>query len=296
MDNTTYCDPLQKIILETIAKKRGFRIDESLLENERVSMVTVEDIEKALESEPTNVDLLFARGSAYFNGDFQEAINSYSLGLLQEPFSTKLRYMRGRKYVSLDKWPEAAADFLMCIRINPEDYEPFENLGVSWFYLPQHYLGLVYFYMGDLEKAVQYFRQAMDLYIKNKIDFIPVEVDWIWMAYMKLGKKDEAHEILKYTDENTPIIECDITYKHRVLLYKGVYSEEKFVSLIDDNDHLHSMSAYYALANYYYFEKGDVKRAVELLDKVLAIPTQHHAFAYKFALLDRDKWAAECNK
>ena len=45
MDNTTYCDPLQKIILETIAKKRGFRIDESLLENERVSMVTVEDIE-----------------------------------------------------------------------------------------------------------------------------------------------------------------------------------------------------------------------------------------------------------
>lgn len=103
MDNTTYCDPLQKIILETIAKKRGFRIDESLLENERVSMVTVEDIEKALESEPTNVDLLFARGSAYFNGDFQEAINSYSLGLLQEPFSTKLRYMRGRKYVSLDR-------------------------------------------------------------------------------------------------------------------------------------------------------------------------------------------------
>lgn len=167
---------------------------------------------------------------------------------------------------------------------------------MSWFYLPQHYLGLAYFYMGDLEKAVQYFRQAMDLYIKNKIDFIPVEVDWIWMAYMKLGKKDEAHEILKYTDENTPIIECDITYKHRVLLYKGVYSEEKFVSLIDDNDHLHSMSAYYALANYYYFEKGDVKRAVELLDKVLAIPTQHHAFAYKFALLDRDKWAAECNR
>ncbi len=87
MDNTTYCDPLQKIILETIAQKRGFRIDESLLEQERMSMVTVEDIEKALETEPENVDLLFARGSAYFNGDFQEAINSYSLALLQEPFS-----------------------------------------------------------------------------------------------------------------------------------------------------------------------------------------------------------------
>ncbi len=293
MDNTTYCDPLQKIILETIAQKRGFRIDESLLEQERMSMVTVEDIEKALETEPENVDLLFARGSAYFNGDFQEAINSYSLALLQEPFSCKLHYMRGRKYVSLDQWPEAAADFLMCIRINPEENEPFENLGLSWFYGPQHYLGLAYFYMGNLEMAAKYFLDEIRLYQKNDIAFIPVEVDWLWMAYMKMGKKQEAHAILQYVDADTPIHDCDIVYKYRVLLYKGVYSEEKFVSLIDDSDHLHSMSAYYALANYRYHEKGDVKGAVELLDKVLAIPTHHHAFAYKFALLDRDKWAQE---
>ena len=113
------------------------------------------------------------------------------------------------------------------------------------------------------------------------------------MAYMKMGKKQEAHAILRYVDADTPIHDCDIVYKYRVLLYKGVYSEEKFVSLIDDSDHLHSMSAYYALANYRYHEKGDVKGAVELLDKVLAIPTHHHAFAYKFALLDRDQWAQE---
>ncbi len=293
MNTSTYCDPLQKIVLETIARKRGFRIDESLLANEKMSMVTVEDIEKALEQAPTDVDLLFAKGMAYFNGDFQVAIDAFSLGLLQEPFSTKLHYMRGRKYVSLDKWPEAASEFLMCIRINPEDYGPFENLGISWFYHPQHYLGLTYFYMNNLEKAVECFRDSMNVYIKNGIEFVPVEVDWMWMAYMKMGRKDKAHEILQYTDASTPIAESDVTYKQRVLLYKGILTEKQYLDLIDDTDHLHSMSAYYALANYYYFEKNDVKGAVELLDKVLAIPTQHHAFAYKFALLDRDQWAAQ---
>ena len=196
MNTSTYCDPLQKIVLETIARKRGFRIDESLLANEKMSMVTVEDIEKALEQAPTDVDLLFAKGMAYFNGDFQVAIDAFSLGLLQEPFSTKLHYMRGRKYVSLDKWPEAASEFLMCIRINPEDYGPFENLGISWFYHPQHYLGLTYFYMNNLEKAVECFRDSMNVYLKNGIEFVPVEVDWMWMAYMKMGQKDKAHEIL----------------------------------------------------------------------------------------------------
>ena len=215
------------------------------------------------------------RGMAFFNDEFLTARQCFSRALALDPFNERYYHNRGRKGLSLDRFPEALADFQMVMRLNPEDDDS------------RHYCGVAYFFMGMYREAIAEFSDSLRLMVKNQIPLIPPTVDWTWMAYMRLGDKEGARRVLdEYITPDMPCDASDYDYKKRVLLYAGYTSPEDYEREIDNSDDVKGLTETYALALYFRYIKDDPERCRALLERVLAYPTSHHAFAYKLAKQD----------
>lgn len=241
----------------------------------------VAELKAKLQEQPENEALWFELGQEYFEYEWQDAINCFSRCISINPFCSDYYFNRGRKKLSQDKFEMALADFVTALRMDTET-------GMKW-----HYAGVACFYLGMYEEALEYFKRSIETNIKYDGDLIPPSVDWSWMAYMKLGRPDDALKILDYVNEDTKIAETDRDYKKRVLLYQGKKDPEEFYSEVDRKDDLLGMAEVYGLSNYYYYIKKDAKRSLALLEETLAYENWHHAFAYKSALREIEGRRAE---
>ena len=239
------------------------------------------DVEKKLEKDPNNFILWVSRGILYFNEDFEEAIASFSKALAIDPFNGDQYYNRGRKFLSQDRFPQALADFAISLRLDPND---------TWKW---HFCGVAYYYLNNFHEAIKCFHKAIDLAEEKGDHMVPPEVDWIWMSYISLGDKENAAKCLEMVDENTPVERGDLMYKKRIMLYKGLVTLEEFSKNIEYDNDKRAITELYGAANYCYHILGNPKMAVEFLDKLLTYTSSRHAFGYKMALLERDKWVKE---
>jgi tetratricopeptide (TPR) repeat protein len=172
----------------------------------------LKEIEHKLVARPDDAILWSARGVLYFHENFEIAIESFSHSLSIDPFNSNAYYNRGRKYLSQDRFLQALADFILAVRLDNKD---------SWKW---HFKGVALFSLKRYEEAVECFRESIKRHLKNGSNNTPPEVDWTWMAYIKMGRKDDAHEALNMVDADTPCEPGDMSYKKRVLLYKGATS------------------------------------------------------------------------
>lgn len=220
------------------------------------------------------------KGMTYFNAEFNKGRMCFSRALAIDPFNDRYYHNRGRKGLSLDRFQEALADFEMVMRLKPEDDDS------------RHYCGVAYFFMGKYEEAIEEFLESIRLMVKNNVPLIPPTVDWTWMAYMRLGEKEKAQQMLDtYIYPDMPCDDSDYDYLKRCLLYSGHTSPEKFMEELDNSDDVKSITETYALANYYRFVVGDIERCCEYLRQTLTYKTGHHAFAYKLATKDLQELA-----
>ena len=216
------------------------------------------------------------KGMEEFNGDFAQARRCFARALALEPFNAKYYHNHGRKNLSLDHFEEALADFTMVMRLEPEDDDSC------------HYRGVAYFFLKQYEKAIECFMKSIELMLKNGVQLVPPTVDWAWMSWMRLNQPDKARALLdEYIYPDIPCGESDMDYKRRTLLYKGLMTPESFEAAINTAEDLDAITCYYGLANYYRYVAGDMDSCRAWLDRTLAVPTAHNAFAYKQALLDK---------
>lgn len=215
-------------------------------------------------------------GMTFFNDAFEKARICFSRALALEPFHDRYYHNRGRKSLSLDRFPEALADFEMVMRLNPEDDDS------------RHYCGVAYYFMEQYEAAIQEFSESIRLMVKNKVPLVPPTVDWAWMSCMRLGDKERAKWFLDtYITPDMPCDDSDYDYKKRVLLYAGYTSPETFEKEIDQVSEVAALTETYALVNYYRYICEDKEKCLHYLQKVLDFTTYHHAFAYKMAIRDK---------
>lgn len=89
--------------------------------------------------------------------------------------------------------------------------------------------------------------------------------DWLYMTLRRLGREDEAKEVLRPITAGMDIIE-NTAYHRRLLMYKGEMPPD---SLLNPNaEALQFVTQGYGVANWY-LANGDTTRANEILDKVL---------------------------
>ena len=244
------------------------------MDNEKIKV-----LEQAVAANPKDHKSWFELGMEYFEDDFQKARECFSMAIAQEPFNADYVFHRGWKCLSADCYEEAMADFALAIRLAPVD-------GFKW-----HYLANSHFFLGNYEKAREYYHKALEMHIKTGTQLIPPTVDWIWMCNMRLGDKAAAQAILdQYITPDIPVEESDLVYKRRVLLYAGYTKIEDFLANLNLADDCDNITERYAAHNYFRYIVGDMDKAKEQLEEIMKVETVHHAFGYKLARKDLANW------
>lgn len=232
----------------------------------------VKEIEVKLEDDPENPELWMEKGLQLSKQMlFREAVESYSMGLSYAPFHALLYRHRGHRLISTMRFHEAALDFELSSRLDPKNWD-------TWYHL-----GLAYYLLKDFARAESAYKRCLDL--TNSEDLLVAIVDWYWMTLMRLGKKDEADKMLDLVTEDTDPGE-NISYKKRVLMYKGIIEPEELIEFEGaDFPDLEMATQGYGLANYYYL-MGKKTEAKELYEKILEHDKVWSAFGYLAAIVD----------
>lgn len=235
----------------------------------------VMELEAYLKQNPIDHKKWFELGQLYFDDEFEKARDCFSMAIAQEPFNVEYRFNRGRKYLSICRFEEALADFVTALRIDRSD-------GQYW-----HYLGVALYYLGRYDEAAEYFSDALKMNRKFGVDCVWPEVDWMWMSYMRAGKREEAAACLSQVEDDWYSSEGDMAYKKRVRLYKGLSSIDAYMRQINRADKLDEMTDLYGAANYYRFIDPNAEKAEALLDEIIAIEVYHNGFAWMCANFDK---------
>ncbi len=234
-------------------------------------------IQKEIDKNPLSAELWMKKGLELAKQmHFREAIEAYSIGLSHNPFHALTLRHRGHRLISTYRFEEAAFDFELSSRLDPSNWN-------TWYHL-----GLAYYLIGDFERANKAYTRCLEM-TKNDQEELVAIVDWKWLTLMRLGKVDEAKEVLNLVNKKTNPGE-NIAYKDRVLMYKG---EIKLESILDsitdcegsDFEDFELATQGYGVAMYYYFNGGKEK-AFELLNRILKHDTFWSAFGFIAAYQD----------
>lgn len=208
------------------------------LNNEAVTQDKIDDIEKSISADSANKNV------------YEKAIRIYSGMLVKDPKNSMLYRNRGHRYLSLGNYEQAAADLTIGTMLEPDYWK-------NW-----HYLGMISYLVGNYEKALEYYDEALKvsgLYSK----FSSPIINWKYLALRKLGRDDEALKTL----ESFPLDleNCLIGYKEFILMNRGIIHRADIErKCMTDRPIIEAAGYQYAIAMNYYYE-GDTVKAKKLL-------------------------------
>ena len=114
------------------------------------------------------------------------------------------RTLKGLVQLDLHNVPNATESFLQALRIRENLLQPDDALMASSF----NALSLAYTESNDLDRAIHYGQQAIDIRLRTNSDRIGNSYSNMASTLLKAGKPDEAEDILKrcpslkdFTDE-----------------------------------------------------------------------------------------------
>jgi tetratricopeptide (TPR) repeat protein len=172
-------------------------------------------LEELARAAPERIDALVQSGDLRRHDEnYAAAEDAYSRAIARigEPRREHwtLLYARGIAYERTKRWPEAEADFLKALELEPEQPFVLNYLGYSWVDMGMHLdrakgmlnravelrpddgyivdsLGWVYFRVGEYDKAVTRLERAVELEPGD-----PVINDHLGDAYWRVGRQREA--------------------------------------------------------------------------------------------------------
>jgi tetratricopeptide (TPR) repeat protein len=172
-------------------------------------------LQEIAAAEPERTDALIELGNLLRRDeDYARAETAYSRAIerlaVVEPEHWTLFYARGIAYERTKRWPQAEADFLRALELEPEQPFVLNYLGYSWVDKGQNLdqakdmlrravelrpndgfivdsMGWVHYRLGDYEQAVDELERAVELEPGD-----PVINDHLGDAYWKVGREREA--------------------------------------------------------------------------------------------------------
>ncbi|MFT6053529.1 MAG: tetratricopeptide (TPR) repeat protein [Roseivirga sp.] len=217
----------------------------------------------------------YGRFTAY-QGNYNKAIDEYSLAIEKFPNDARFYRHRGHRYISIRQFDKAIADFEKAAElregstneIEPDGAPNAQNIPVSTldgniFY----HLGLAYYLNGDLEPALAAYKKAIAA--SRMDDNIVSGTHWVYMILRRMGKEEEALKALDVINKDMEIIE-NYAYYDLCLFYKGELSLEELTKAgegeLSSNDAVN-----YGIGNWYLYN-GDEPKAGEIYESILTQP------------------------
>lgn len=229
----------------------------------------------AYEKAPGSVEALIwvGRRLAYL-GRFREAIDTYSRGLATHSEDARLYRHRGHRYISTRRFDLAVADLERAARLvegKPDEVEPdgqpnARNIPTSTLQFNIWYhLGLAHYLQGDFAKALAAYRRC--LAVSGNPDAQVATRHWLYMTLRRLGRPDEAAQVLTPVSASMDIIENQ-TYHQLLLMYRGDVAPGELLARAEAG--LDRATAGYGVGNWYLYG-GEPGKAVEVFRQVLGV-------------------------
>jgi len=187
-----------------------------------------------LKKAPTNPDLLRAAAGARDAAmQYRPAIELYTKAIAFAPADPRLYRLRGHRYLSLRKFPEAIADLEKARALAQSSFEA------------AYYLGLSLYMNGAYNEAANEFARCVnmagkpDAFAKSlpkdmpscatlhqNFEFLAAMADWHYRALRRAGRADEARDLLKGIP-NGQQVRSSVSNYRALMFYKGTLKEEQ---------------------------------------------------------------------
>lgn len=232
-------------------------------------------------------------------GRFREAIDVFTKGLAQYPESARLLRHRGHRYITVRAFRQALADLQMAAVLMPREpletepdgqpnslNQPLSSLQFNVWY----HLGLAHYLLGDFESAENAYRECLRVSVHD--DLRVATADWLYMTYQRMGRPQDARQVLALTDAPQEIIENN-SYYLRLQMYKGLVPPDSLLATSADGEEaaLTLATQGYGVGNWFLY-RGDTARAREIFSRVTN-GTHRTAFGVIAAEADQMRLAAK---
>jgi tetratricopeptide (TPR) repeat protein len=239
------------------------------------------------EADSNNLDniIWLGRRTAYL-WRYQDAIEIFTEGLKKFPNSPELYRHRGHRFISIRQFDRAIADFEKAARLaegRPLEIEPDgipnklnQPLSSLQFNIYYHW-ALAHYLKGEFEKADSLYKITMTW--SDNPDLVITTADWQYMTWRRLGKNDDAAQLLANMPDTLQLIENE-SYYNRLLMYKGLKKPEDLLDFTKTglDAQLDLVTQGYGVGNWYFYN-GEKEKAMEVFNKILE--TDHwSAFGY----------------
>jgi tetratricopeptide (TPR) repeat protein len=229
------------------------------------------------EANPRDADAIIWLGRRHaYLGEYRTAIDVFTEGIEKHPNDPRMYRHRGHRYITTRQLSRAIADFERAaelVRDRPDEIEPDGapnryNTPVStlqsniWYHL-----ALAHYLQHDFERALPAWQRALEL-SKND-DMLVASADWLYMTLRRLGRTDEAAQLLQRISPAMRILEND-AYHRRLLMYKGLVPPDSLLR-VDTGDAVQVATYGYGVANWHLYN-GDRHAAETLFRRILSGP------------------------
>jgi hypothetical protein len=173
-------------------------------------------------------------------GRYRQAISVYSDGIVLYPESYRLLRHRGHRYITTRRFDEAIADLARAATLIegvPDEAEADglpndRNIPTSTSHTNIYYhLGLAQYLKGEFEPALVAYRRCLAFSAND--DMRCASIYWLYLTLCRLGRVDEAAQVLVPVTADMDIIE-NHTYHRLLLLFKGELTLGQVIQSDDD--------------------------------------------------------------
>ena len=243
------------------------------------------------EDDSSNVEnvIWLGRRSAYL-WKYRDAIAIFSRGIEMHPEEARLYRHRGHRFITIREFDQAIQDLEKASRlmegkedaIEPDGQPNRLNIPTStvkfniWYHL-----GLAYYLNGNYESALRAYWQCL-AYSWTNDDRLCATSDWLYMTLRRLGREEEASNILEPIHGSMHIIE-NVSYHRRLLMYKGQLPPDSLLHLRNASD-TDIATQGYGVANWFLYN-GNIEKAKNLMERIHA-GSGWNAFGYIAAEAD----------
>jgi len=244
------------------------------------------EAEDALASDPTDVDALIwmGRRTAYL-GQYREAVDIFTHAINLHPEDARAYRHRGHRYLTVREPVLAVADFEQAValmagtedEVEPDGLPNVMGVPTSTLHFNVWYhLGLAHYFMGDFEAAERAYRSCMDASVHP--DSVVATAYWWYLTLRRLGRDDEAVQVLDRIDAGLAIIEST-AYLDLLLLFKGERTLEDVAGPAGGDATLQGTTTAYGVGAWH-LVNGRVAEAGTVFRRILEGRSQWAAFGY----------------
>lgn len=229
----------------------------------------------AVEKNPEDGQAWMKKGHALARVSLmREAEECYAMAISCDPFNWEYYRHRAHRFLSCWRFQDAAADFVIASRLNPNDWNVWYHLGLSWFLL------------RDYEKAAEAYKRCYEITDAEQ-ELIAIS-DWYWMTLKRLGRDEEAQKVLdRITDHMNP--GENTAYYARLLMYKGLKKPEELLSANpEETTDLEIVTMGFGIGNYY-LVNGEADKGYAVMERVIEAGNGsdcYFAFAYLASMVE----------